>query len=362
MNNYLKLICLGLGCSIAALAAEGMKVHVNGSAEAGFAHSWQPASGAAVKTKESQLALDDVTLKMTFEASEKTKVVVQNAFAVAGRTPATYGTALSNGLNSNTYYSNATLTGAAGARLAFANNGAYIEHKCTDWITASAGHFRVPFGMESMGHRYDTHSYYYSTAYRVANTYQWYYDTGLLFTLKDMIPGTLELAVIDGRDNLAAADPDSTPGAVARYSYEWSSGDMSITPTASLYTARWVGGPKDLGISAGLNWKMGSLWANAEFVRLKSHVAAAADPNVTDTSIVIEPGIDLGMANVSLKVDKLFNKTAADVKTDDWNLGAALSKNYDGYRIRLVYQHLNFQSAAGRRPGNDIRLLFGTKW
>ncbi len=373
MKNQLKLSVLALVCSAATLAAEGMKIQVNGSAEAGLSYSFQPDDGTGA-TKETQMAVDDVTMNLTADVSEKTKVVVTNSFAVSAgtRRALTAGyptTAFAEAFNSNNYYSAAIL---AAGRLAFANNGAYISHKCTDGIHAWVGHFKTPFGMESLTHRYDQHSYYYSTAYNAANAMNWNYDTGINVNFKDVFPGTLDAAIIDGRDHPATAASGvaqsgnhSTPGLVVRYAYDYNAGDWTLTPVASVYASTFIGGPKNFGYTAGLMWKMGTIWANAEWVQTGYNIATGADGKAKIRSVYIEPGIDLGMVNLSVKAD--FNQTktidtGADTSTNDWELGAALSKTFEGgYRMRILYNHANFSKKAGR-AGNDIRILFGTKW
>ena len=352
MSNHgmwLKSALVGLVC-VAAQAThtpghEGKGITMGGSFEGGYNYFWT--SGV----NDSQFLVDHAALSMTGNVSDKTTVVINNAFALRP------GNALNaaNTASTANYFSNATLTNGG---FVYSNLGAYISHKCAEgWVT-SVGHMRNPFGMEGMWSRYEMPTYYYSSAYTSAQGLGWNYDLGVKFTLTDMIPGSLELTVADGH----AANPageNKSPALVGRYSYAMKGGDWTFTPVVSAYYSRFSGGP-DLGITAGGMLKMGTLWVNAEWVMVNRTVNAVKTKN---SSIYVEPGMELGFADVSVKAEYNMNDVnATGSNTNDINVGVALSKTYnEKYRIRATYQHTNLSAKVGAH-NNDFRLLFGTTW
>ena len=131
--------------------------------------------------------------------------------------------------------------------------------------------------------------------------------------------------------------PASSRPALARYWYEIKNGDSSLTPVVSAIFNRWDGGPADVGLTAGVMWKMNSVFANAEWV----YTARKARRPMVELrrsmwSLYAEPGVDLGMLAVSAKVE--FNSTtpAGGTAATNWNIGAGISHTYgEKYRIRL---------------------------
>ncbi len=350
-NNY-KWLALSIFCLVLASvgnAAES-KTGGKGASFSGFAEggwNWQFQTGQ----KQTQFLLDEANMTMNFDVSEKTKVAVSNSMAMTnGKTVDFTGNHASN------YFSNFRLTGTNG--LVFANQAAYIEHKCGENWWTTLGHFRTPFGMENMWAKYEMPTYFYSSMYGVANTYSWNYDLGLKVAIGDPIPGKLEVAILDGRRN-TRGDGDHTPAWALRWWYEWKNGDMSLTPVISSYLGRWRGGPSDLGFTGGLMWKMGTVWANAEFLWNSMKPVGAVDTKTKMMGFYLEPGVDLGMFEVSTK----FDWRKVDGGNSDINLGFSVGHTYaDKLRVRAVYQAANLSKKLGTNVVNDFRLLFGTSW
>jgi len=359
-KTWVKLALVGMITAAAANAdhapghtgAKGMTM--GGSAEAGWQMGFTSGTPMA-----SHFLVDHASMWMNAEVSDKLKFVVNNAFAVTDGG----GVATGRGMNTATYFSGARLTTAAGTgtQFTFANNAAYVEHKCMDGLTTAVGHFMTPFGMEGLSSRYDMSTYYYSAAANQAFTLGWMFDLGFKWTATDYVPGTLEVALIDGhRANLGGESV--TPSAVARWWYEVKGGDWSFTPVVSTYLGRWRGGPKDLGITAGGMFKAGTLFANAEWVYTSQDATMNAGAKTKNWSLYLEPGMDLGLAKLSVKWD--YNSVDAGAgSTNDMNLGAALTKDYsDKLRIRAVYMFANMSKKLAAASTHDVRLLFGTKW
>ncbi len=329
---------------------EGMKSPAtSGNFMGGIGHSWVP-NGA----NGSQFFIDGLHLKNRFEVSPKVSVVLHNAFAVNSVSGG--GGNVHNGGN---YFSTATLTNAAGSSptFGFSNLAAYIQHECSKTMTWAFGHMRTGLGMESLTDRVDMPTYYYSYAYTTAQNLGMNYDLALKFTLHDVIPGSLELAVLDGRAGRAGAN---ALGFAARWHHEIKSGETTITPVISTVLENWRGGPNNIGITAGAMTKFSSFWLNAEFFFVKNNTAG----EVTDWNVMAEPGIDLGMFDLSVKYNFISNTAAAGAAaTTDHMIGAAIGKTYDDkHSIKLAYNHnaLNGTTAGGHL--NDVRLLFSTKW
>jgi len=264
-----------------------------------------------------------------------------------------------------------------GAQFALALEGAYLDHTCAEGMHTWIGFFGTPFGMESMVDRADMPTYYYSSFFK--NNYVGMginYDLGVKLALTDIIPGTLEVAVMDGRSYSGTGPNHLSPALALRYSMESKSGDMSFTPVLSAYLGHWAGFAKTLGLSAGVMAKMGALWANAEFLygSDQTNITGVAGTDGTNNrwSVYVEPGFDLGMANVSLKAEmtNFANNgggTSGTIASEsDYNLGAAISHTYEGdYTVKLACAMTNLNgkdTANGPDHNNDVRLLFSTKW
>lgn len=352
---WVKVALVGLFCAAVAQADhatghEGKGFTKSGSFEGGYGYNW---GGGAT---DSNFLVDHATLNMTGTISDKTSVVINNAFSVNnGAVAATTGAR-----NARNYFSGAVL--AVGG-FAYANQGAYLQHKCSDNVTTSIGHLRNPFGMEGLWSRYDMPTYYYSAAYTTAQGYGWNYDLGVKFTLTDILPGSWEIAVLDGQADNQAGENFSVPSAAIRWVYEMKGGDWSFSPVVSAHFGRWHGAPEDMGITAGGMFKSGGMWANLEWVMANRNLTPTGTTRAKAMSIYVEPGMDLGMAEVSLKGEfASADATGTGTNTTDFNVGVAVGKTYtEKYRIRALYQHTNLGGKLGAH-NNDFRLLFGTKW
>lgn len=347
---------LGLLSAGSALAAQHeMKgMGFNGSFEGGYTNSWVP-SGA----KESQFTVDNATLKMTADVSDKVSLVFENAFSVN-----TGNAALWNARGGATFFSGARLTPAlAGAsNFTFANNGAYIEHKTADGVTLNLGHVKTPFAMESLWSRYNMHGYFYSAGYTAFNMVGAAYDVGLVVKLADVLPGNADFALLDGRNY---GGDNFTPAGGLRWWYEMKSGDLTITPVLSTFMGRWKGSPSDLAISAGTMIKSGMWWFNLEWVYARTYTTAGdSSTKLQNMSIWGEPGFSIeDIADISLKVDhSRVRAGTATTDTTDWNVSGVVSHSYsDKSRVRAMYQHANLSGNAGAHT-NLIGLFWGTQW
>jgi hypothetical protein len=365
MSNHFRwatLGCLVLMCGVSAHAAD-KGLSVTGDFVGGYGLSWFP-SGAVVNTaggkqNESQFFVDNATVKMRFGVSDKVAVYFDNVASMNGAGPTNAAGTFGAGLNTVNYLSaRGNLSGGAASRYALTNTGAYIEHSCTDNLKWGFGHQALPVGMEGMWDRYDMHSYYYTAARTAATALGMNYDVGLKLTLSDLIPGTLEWTLTDGRQ----VQTTTALATALRWSWTWKSGDMSLMPVVSGYFGRWRGGPKDWATTVGFNWKMSSIFANLEWFYTSTNPSFATNGETKNWSLWLEPGFDFGAAAVSFKVDMNNQKVGAAAGTTDFNVGAALSKTYaDKYQVKLAYMHAG---ASGKlnNHGNDLRLLFGTKW
>jgi len=350
MSKHLKLAALGTLSLVFAVQAQGAEekkgLMIGGSFEGGYAHSW----GENV-AKGSQFFIDDLNTKLNFNVSDKVKVVIDEHFA-ADSTGNTAGTTNWNSVGQN--FNNMTLTGGS---LTMSAQAAYVEHKCGDHMTSQFGFVRTPFGMENMWSRYDSHSYYYSTAFSNQHTYGWDADLGIKSTFTGM--GNLEVALLEGRRNGSAATHSNMPSAAARWSTDTKAGGMSITPVISAYTGRWRGGPLDLGVSAGANMKMGMLGVNAEYMYTGMSPADVTGDKVKGHNVWVEPTFDLGVINASAKVDYVNSKTGDGESTSNWNLSAAVTHDWDKLRIRGAFTTRNLKQGEKQ---HDFRVMFGTKF
>jgi hypothetical protein len=108
-------------------------------------------------------------------------------------------------------------------------------------------------------------------------------------------------------------------------------------------------------------FKMGTLWANAEFLYTSRNLTPLGSTKAKNLSAYLEPGVDLGVAQIGVKGE--WNSVDPSTgSTSDFNVGVSLGHTYnDKYRIRAVYQHAGLGGKIGGHT-NDFRLLFGTKW
>lgn len=364
-NNYrwAKLCLLGLSLCLVSAQAEGMKgFTMSGTFEGGYALSWTKTPASITSD---QVLVDHLGLKTHVDVSDKVKIVINKGIAIRSGSPSQ---GLNNAFNTTAYYSPVLVAtaGGVGGFLTFAVNSAYLEHRCHEKVTTWVGHFKVPFGMESMWERYDMHTYYYSGTHTVAQGYGWFYDTGAKIALNDVLPGTMELAVVDGRNSGQVY----SPAAAWRWYHQLKMGDGTITPVLSVYAGKWRGEPSDLGFSGGLMWKSsGSVWANAEFMYTSNEPSPTAGTKNKYWGIFVEPGAEFGGINVSAKAEYNNMALGAAASTNDWNVGLALSHDYsDKLRVKLAYQHLgingNFTPLMGVAAThiNDVRILLATKW
>jgi hypothetical protein len=341
MNKF--LVCLFSLVAVATAHADHKPGHtggfsMSGSLEGGLSVGFGGSAAGGV-----DWLVDNVEMQNGYTISDKTKVTVNHGFSAMSATPT--GSA-GHAQDSVRFFSPATI--AAGG-LAYEVREAYVTHQCADKFTTSVGMFRNIFGMENMWDRYDMANYYYSRAYQTWQGLGWNYNLGVKFDIHG-----LEATLFQSANS--ATDTRTTPGVAARYKFDISGGDWTLTPVVSAYFGRWYGAPKDIGFSAGAMWKMGTLWANLEFEYGQQKTTA----NVTsskDWSIIAEPGFDLGFASLSAK----WEFTSNTAGTTDMNLSAGLTKSYDKLRTRLLYTHNNLGGKLGAHA-NEVRMLFGAEW
>lgn len=347
MNKY--LVCVLSLFVVAAARADHKADHkgplsMGGSFEGGLATSFGGAT-----TKGSEWLVDNVEMKNGYTVSDKTKVTVIHGFT-ANNGVATGQT--SRGADSRGFFNPMAMIGGA-VGLLYGVREAYVTHQCAEKFNTSVGMFRNVFGFENQWDRYDMATYYYSRAYGVWQGNGWNYNLGVKFNIHGL-DATVFQSVNGG------GDTRSTPGVALRYKFDVSGGDWTLTPVLSAYFGKFFGAPKDMAFSGGATWKMGALWTNASFEWGQAKPTAGGT-GPKDWSIVVEPGFDLGVANFSAKWEFTENTTAAGAKTNDMNLGVALTKSYDKMRTRILYAHNNL---GGKFTGhaNEIRLLFGAEW
>ncbi len=348
MNKF--LICLLSLVAVATARADHKAGHagggftMNGNIEAGVATSFGGSS-----TKGFQWLVDNVEMKNGYTISDKTKVKLNHSFAANNGTALT---ATGRGQDSRSFYSGVNV-GAAGG-LMYSIREAYIQHQCSDKVTTTVGLFRNVFGMENMWDRYDMPNYYYSRAYGVWQGNGWNYNLGVKFDLYGV-----EATVFQSANS--TTDARTTPGLALRYKFDVAGGDWTLTPVFSAYFGKWFGAPKDMGFSGGAMWKMGTLWTNLEFEFGQTKSIPAGAALAKDWSLIVEPGFDLGVANLSAKWELTSNTAGAGAATSDMNVSVAISKTYDKMRAKLLYAHNNL---GGKFTGhaNEVRVLFGTDW
>lgn len=349
--------------AVSAFAAPAVKedakgITIWGSFEGGYKQGWH----SATTTSYNGFQVDEINLNLKARVGEKTSFHFDNSFAYM---PSAGG--LTDLLSATNFWSRYAI--AAGM---MNTRAAYLDHKCAEGWHTWIGLFKTPFGLETQWSTYDMPTYHHSRFYGMMaattgneNSLNAYHDLGLKFAISEMIPGTLEVALLDGRNATNAARELSLTQAL-RWSYEWKSGDSSLTPVVSAFFGRWNGGPKDIGLNAGATWKSGTWWVNGEFNWFQmGRQASNFTTNDTTMNVYVEPGFDLGMANVSVKAEWLSSAVNNAAAVTDFNVGAAISKSWDNYRVRLAYNHVGLSGnlpAAATTHTNDVRLLFGTKF
>lgn len=352
MNKY--LVSLLSLVAVATAHADHKADHkggfsMSGNFEAGLATSF---GGSA--TKGFDWLVDNVEMKNGYTISDKTKVSVTHGFSAFNSANAAAATqATGRAQDSRNFFSPATIA-AAGLGMSYSVREAYITHQCTDKITTSVGLFKNVFGMENMWDRFDMANYYYSRAYRVWQANGWNYNLGMKWNLYGL-EATLFQSIA------SAADIRTTPGVALRYKFDVAGGDWTLTPVLSAYFGKFFGAPKDIGFSGGAMWKMGTLWTNLEFEYGQTKSIPAGATLAKDWSIIVEPGFDLGVANVSAKWEFTSNTVGAAAGVTDMNISAAITKSYDKMRTRLAYIHNNLGGKLGVHS-NEVRLLFGAEW
>lgn len=390
MSKHLRLASLALAISFsAAHAADTKGITWSGNVMGGYFQSWHKGD----PSNAHGFMVDRMKTRMDAHVSDRTKAVFQTGTFLSsgdGANKAAYDIFSSHNFTSRAAY---RLAGGSTTNSGFtmAAEAAYIDHKCMDGVHTWVGLFATPFGMESMWDRVDMNSYYYSSFY--GNNYVGggiNNDLGLKFAISEIIPGTLEVAFMDGRGYGGGGPTYLSPALALRYSMEHKSGDLSITPVASLYMARWAGFAKWWMGSIGMMAKMGAIWGNLEFLyssnqpNIISGATPAVDGKDTRYSLVLEPGFDAGVANFSLKAE-MTNATyngggvPGTLKGNtDYNLGLAVSHTYEGdYTVKLAYAMASMNgkvggpgvtgglagaATAGQDHINDLRLIFSTKW
>jgi hypothetical protein len=353
MSKHLKLAALGTLSLVLAVQAQGAEekkgLMIGGSFEGGYAHSW----GEGAIKKGSQFFIDDLNTKFNVNVSDKVKVVIDEHFAGAS----TGNPSTATNWNSSNQTFNKMQLGATNSPLTMSAQAAYVEHKCSDHMTTQFGYVRTPFGMENMWSRYDNKTYYYASGFATQHAYGWDADLGIKSTFSGM--GNLEVALLEGRGNTQATAHSNMPAVAARWSTDHKAGGMNITPVISAYTGRWRGGPLDLGVSAGASMKMGTIGINAEYLYSAMSPADATNDKIKGHNVWVEPSIDLGVINASAKVDYVNGKIGSNDSTSNWNLSAAVTRDWDKLRIRGAFTTRNLKQ--GTRE-HDFRVMFGTKF
>ncbi len=371
-KHSVKLCFIGLFSAVVAQAAhENLKPPaMSGSIEGGFGYS--VTAGA---TRGSQMFVDQLHLKHHFDVSDKTKVDFHNVFSLNGPNAGPGG--YQNGAS---FFSGATLTGGG---FAMSNFQATLSHEWAKGVSTVFGHMPTPFGMEGMWDRVDMWNYFYSAGYQTAQAMGWNYDYGLKLQLKDVVPGTLEFMVNDGRRNggattiLAKLSPvvpaaavgaigavpanDFQLGAALRWHNEIKTGDLTIMPVLSAYLSQFSG-TKDYGINGGAVVKSGTFWVNGELYYFGLAQTNTALEAVKVLTVNVEPGIDLGVVDLSLKYNYYNVSVNPAAGVSDHALGGAIGKTYDDkYNVKVAYMHTNLSGKVGAHV-NDFRLLMSAKW
>lgn len=327
---------------------ETSELEVQGSIEAGLDFGWPYGNPPA-----SRFMVPGAYLNLTKHVYEKVKVV--GNFAGAISSPVIHPDFVV--YDSSKYWGNLLLTSGG---MTAAIRRLYVSYDLTENIDAGIGYFDLPFGMEFMESRYDMHSYYYSSVIMQAASLGWMYDLGVWIKFTDVIPGTLEIALADGRQPPGGR---SIPTGIARWHWDIPLEEkMSVTPVVSVNLRDLPPGPDPVnnwGVTAGVKWQAGNFWANAEYLRGTQDVTG---PRTTFTSVIIEPGFIFGDFQASLKLDLASFKTEPAATLYDQNLALVLSSEFDNFRIRVTCMLANLSKQIAADQVTDLRLLFGTSW
>jgi len=366
----LKVCLLSLVVAVAAMAAKETAVSsgsgVSGAVEGGLVYGMQKNANKGLGW-----LLDQASMTHRWDVSDKVKVVVTNAMAFTPKSDA-------NTFN-NTVGFLSPLARLSAGEFTLLNQEAYLEHKCSEGIHMSFGHMRKSFGMEGMTDRYNSWTYFYSTAHGMAQAMGWNYDLGFKWTFSDFLPGKLEVGLFRGNsvNNTSFTSTRTTKGdnsvaTAIRWAGEFGSGDMSFTPALSLYLDRWAGSPADMGFGVGTGIKAGMIKANIEWLYWSTKIdpnGSAATNKASGWSVYVEPAVDLGMFDASLKWEMASNDVFAGTSTSDMNLGVAITKNYsDKLRARLMWNMFGMSDKFVYGFGgpnvsyNEFRLMVGTSW
>ncbi|MSP19259.1 MAG: hypothetical protein EXR74_06785 [Bdellovibrionales bacterium] len=350
MNKHLKLAALGslgLVFVVSAQGAEDKKgLMIGGSFEGGYARGWSNTSSS-----KSQFFIDDLNMKFNINVSDKIKVVIDEHFAANQKGAAT------NSFNSRSANFNNLTLGSGDFQMSA--QSAYVEHKCSDHMTTQFGYVRTPFGMENMWARYDSHTYYYSSGFDTQHNRGLDADLGIKTTYTAF--GNLEVAVLGGQQG-AAQFKNNMPSASARWSTDLKAGGMTIMPVASTYLGRLNGGPLDKAGSLGANMKMGMFAANLEYMYGTINTIDTDATKTKNHTVWVEPMVDLGVVNVSAKVDYNSTKVGSADSTSDWNVSGAVTHEWDKLRIRAAYSARNLKNTTTTPNSHDFRIMFGTKF
>ncbi len=333
----LLVVTLVVGASYAQAAIK-MSGHTEGGA------LFQAIKGGA---SDFGFMVDHIGLKTEADVSNKLSFVMTKEIAFNSGS-----TAAAAGANTSFYFNKlGAVAPAAGARLFFNVNEAYVAHKCSESVTFKFGMISTPFSMEGMTHRYGSSNYMMSAGYNMAVTNGWNYDLGVMASIGKPIPGTLEVAIMDGRVASAAAlGAAKNTSFAARWHTSFDAGSLTLEPVVSTYVGQLNSGPNDFGLSGGLKLATGPFALNAEFIRSSTGAAALGHTR----SLWFEPSFDAGVALLSAKLD--LARSAAGANST--HLGVTVSKQYDDWRARLAYTLGNLSGAAATT--HDIRVLLGT--
>ena len=303
----------------------------------------------------SKLFVDNAEIDVTQSVSEKVSVVLNNNLAMSSTSthPAF------DAFDSRKYWGDVLLQGGTqGGQLTLASTAAFMRYQTSENFSLSVGYGPVPFGMEFLTGRYDMPTYYYSYAITLANNLGWMYDLGVWARITNVVPGTIEVAALDGRQ-LPGGD---IPKGALRWHLDVNAGGLTITPVFSIYLGGFppISTPFDEGgVTVGAQWKAGNFWANTEYLLIDQ---PADNTRYIGQSFVIEPGVDLGDYGISAKLDLASLKTGDADTVSDANVGLAVSRRFDGARIRATLMLANLDKRLGPDQITDFRLLFGTSW
>jgi hypothetical protein len=326
-----RFLAFFLVCSLSWGAKAPKQGTLNGSVEAGFSVGSGPLG--------SQWLVDQLEWNQRFDASERVRFYFNNAVALFS--PSSAASTVNNSVN---YFSSYRLSGN---QYTLANSGAYLEMRVSEGLGLSVGHLKVPFGLESKSARYDSLSYFYSTAFTDAQNSGWLWDLGMQAEISHWIPGTLKLALLDGRK----VSGELGPAFVGQYEFSLEGGLFTVIPTFSAYVGEFQGEPKDLGFSVATEWLLGRASLNVEFL------VANLRAGTSHSSLYVEPSADFGFFELGAKAEMLSDGT-----TNDFNVALAVTKKLpERLRLRLLYQAAGLAGAI-RANQHDVRLLLGAEW